>query len=81
MKNAGILNGDLVLVKKQETANRGDIVVALINGEATIKKYIPDGSKVILQPENDHYHPIVVTPDSGDFRIAGKVVGLMRRFA
>lgn len=81
MKNAGILNGDLVLVKKQETANRGDIVVALINGEATIKRYMPGGAQVILQPENETFKPIVVTHESGEFSIAGKVVGLMRRFA
>lgn len=81
MKDAGILNGDLVLVKKQETADRGDIIVAIVNGEATIKKYMPDGSQVILQPENENYQPIVVTFDIGEFRIAGKVVGLMRRFS
>ena len=80
MKNAGILNADLVLVKKQDSADKGDIIVAIINGEATIKRYIPEGPQVKLQPENENYQPIIVTPESGEFRIAGKVVGLMRRF-
>ncbi|MCB2229155.1 transcriptional repressor LexA [bacterium] len=79
MKNAGILDGDVVVVKKQETAVKGDIVVALINGEATVKRYLPQRSKVILQPANDNYQPIEVEKNSGDFRIAGKVVGLLRR--
>jgi repressor LexA len=80
MKNAGIFNGDLVLVKKQEIADRGDIVVAIIDGEATIKRYIPEGNHIRLQPENDSFEPIIVGQDVGEFRIAGKVVGLLRRF-
>ncbi len=81
MKDAGIHNGDLVIVKKQSEAIKGDIVVAIVNGEATIKRYMPESGKVILQPENDEFEPISVTPESGDFRLAGKIVGLMRRFA
>ncbi len=81
MKNAGILNGDIVLVKKQQDATPGDIVVALINGEATIKRYFKDAGQIRLQPENDSFKPILVTENSGEFQIAGKVVGLMRRFS
>lgn len=81
MKNAGILNGDLVVVKKQEDADRGDIVVAIVNGEATIKRYMPESGFIKLQPENDSFEPIIVGQDVGDFRIAGKVVGLLRRFS
>jgi repressor LexA len=81
MKNAGILNGDLVLVKKQEQADRGDIVVAIVNGEATIKRYMPERNHITLQPENDSFEPIIVGEDIGEFRIAGKVVGLLRRFS
>ncbi|MCH8027470.1 MAG: transcriptional repressor LexA [candidate division Zixibacteria bacterium] len=81
MKDAGIYNGDLVIVKKQSEASKGDIVVAIVDGEATIKRYLPGDGLIILQPENNEFKPITVTPESGEFRIAGRVVGLMRRFA
>jgi repressor LexA len=80
MRNAGIFDGDLVLVKKQDTATKGDIIVAIIGDEATVKRYFPEGGQIRLQPENDDFEPIIVKKRSGDFRIAGKVVGLMRRF-
>jgi repressor LexA len=79
MKDAGILNGDLVLVKKQRVAQKGDIVVAIIDGEATIKRYFPSVKSIRLQPENKDFKPIIVNKKSGEFRIAGKVVGLLRR--
>ena len=79
MKDAGILDGDIVLVKKQQVANRGDVVVALLNGEATVKRYFPESGKIRVQPENDDFDPIYIDKHSGDFKIAGIVVGLMRR--
>jgi len=79
MKDAGILSGDIVLVKKQKVAQKGDIVVAIIDGEATVKRYFPSEKSIRLQPENKDFEPIIVTKKSGDFRIAGKVVGLLRR--
>ncbi|MFH2049485.1 MAG: transcriptional repressor LexA [bacterium] len=79
MKDAGILNGDIVLVKKQRVAQKGDIVVAIIDGEATVKRYFPSEKSIRLQPENKDFEPIIVNKKSGDFRIAGKVVGLLRR--
>lgn len=79
MKDAGILDRDLVLVKKQAVARKGDIIIAIIDGEATVKRYFPEGSRIRLQPENDDFEPIIVDKRSGEFRIAGKVVGLMRR--
>ncbi|MDZ4724340.1 MAG: transcriptional repressor LexA [candidate division Zixibacteria bacterium] len=79
MKNAGILDGDLVLVKKQTVAQKGDIIVALVNEEATVKRYFSDGTTIRLQPENDDYEPIFINKMSGEFRIAGKVVGLIRK--
>ncbi|MFZ1682618.1 MAG: transcriptional repressor LexA [Candidatus Zixiibacteriota bacterium] len=79
MKNAGILDGDIVMVKKQSVAQKGDIVVALINGEATVKRYFPEGAQIRLQPENDDFEPILFKKGSGEFRIAGKVVGLLRK--
>jgi repressor LexA len=81
MRGAGIFDGDVVVVKKQEAADTGDIVVALIDGEATVKRYYPEGKTVRLQPENDAFAPILVNRHSGEFRIAGKVVGLLRRIA
>lgn len=80
MKDAGILNGDYVLARQQHTAEKGDIVVAILGEEATVKRYVPGLNKVTLMPENEAYEPIVVGRRSPSFRIAGKVVGLMRRF-
>lgn len=81
MIGAGILDGDVVVVQKQAEARKGDIVVAVVDGEATVKRYYPEGKQIRLQPENDDFEPIIVNRKSGDFRIAGKVVGLLRRFA
>lgn len=79
MKDAGILDGDLVLARQQERAERGDVVVALLGDEATVKYYHPDPDGIRLVPANDAYEPILVPPDSDEFHIAGKVVALMRR--
>lgn len=80
MRDAGILNGDLLLVRKQETAVRGEIVVAIIDGEATVKRYFPEAKRIVLHPENPAHEDIIVDRNSGEFLIAGKVVGLLRRF-
>ena len=80
MKNAGILDGDIVLARQQENAERGDIVVAQIGGDATVKHYAPEDGCIRLLPANEAFQPIVVPSDTADFSIAGKVVGLMRRF-
>lgn len=79
MRDAGILDGDYVLVKKQKSADAGDIVVAIIGEEATVKRYFPERGKVRLQPENDAFEPIWLDKNSPQLSIAGKVVGLMRR--
>lgn len=79
MRDEGIRNGDLVLVKKQETAHKGDIVVAVIGDEATVKKFYPDRNRVRLEPANPEFGPIIVDKDAPGFFIAGKVVGLLRR--
>ncbi len=80
MKDAGILDGDIVLARQQENAEKGDIVVALLGEEATVKRYQPSPEGIQLLPENDAFAPIIVPPDDENFSIAGKVVGLMRRF-
>ena len=79
MSGAGILEGDIVLVRKQQDAQPGDIVVAIIDGEATVKRFFPEGRRIRLQPENPAYEPIVVDGKEADVRIAGKVVGLLRK--
>jgi repressor LexA len=74
MKNVGILDGDLVVVRQQDTASDGDIVVALVGEEATVKRFFHESDHVRLQPENESMEPI----RSREVRIMGKVVGLMR---
>jgi repressor LexA len=78
MVGAGILDGDQVIVKQQVTAENGQIVCAMINGEATLKRFYKKGGLITLKAENEQYAPITVS--GGDFRILGKVVGLMRKF-
>ena len=79
MRDAGIFDGDYVLARHQGTADLGDIVVAIIGEEATVKRYYPEGNRIRLQPENDSFEPLLVDASDGEFRIAGKIVGLMRR--
>ncbi len=74
MINAGIFDGDLVLVQQQNTAQNGDIVVALIDDGATVKTFYKEEGFVRLQPENDTMDPIIVT----DVKILGKVIGVFR---
>jgi len=80
MKGAGILNGDYVIARYQPYADRGDIVVAVIDDEATVKRYYPKDRWVKLLPENEAYDPIVVDTTYPGFRLAGKVIGLFRRY-
>ena len=76
MKNAGILEGDQLIVRRQETAENGEIIVALIGEEATVKRYFHEADTIRLQPENDEYEPIYTR----DCQILGKVIGLYRRY-
>lgn len=76
MINAGIDPGDTVIVHRQATAETGDIVIAVIDDEATMKRYNPMGSQVILQSENHAYEPILM--DSTDVNINGKVIGVLK---
>jgi repressor LexA len=78
MIEAGILDGDWVIVKCQQTAADGEIVCALIDGETTLKRFYKSGDGVTLRAENKSYLPITVS--KGEFRILGKVVGLTRKF-
>ena len=76
MINAGILNGDYVLVQEQNTADNGDMVVALIEDGATVKIFYREEGVIRLQPENDFMDPIIVR----DITILGKVIGVFRFF-
>lgn len=76
MINAGIYNGDKILVQKQSHAKNGDYVVALIGEEVTVKTFFKENGHYRLQPENDTMEPIVVE----DLNIQGKVIGLFRMF-
>lgn len=76
MIDAGILDKDLVLIKQQSTANNGDIVVAMIGDEATVKTFYKEKTHVRLQPQNQFMDPIIV---KNDLSILGKVIGVFRR--
>lgn len=75
MIEAGILDGDLVLVKEQKSANNGDIVVALLEEEATVKRFFKESNRIRLQPENQFMEPIYTE----SMVILGKVIGLFRK--
>jgi repressor LexA len=74
MKNAGILEGDFVVVRPQDTAQEGDIVVALLGEEATVKRFFRETDHIRLQPENESMEPI----RSKEVKVLGRVVGLLR---
>lgn len=76
MINAGILDGDYVLVEQDATASNGDMVVALVEDSATVKTFYKEEGVFRLQPENDFMDPIIVKEVS----ILGKVIGVMRFF-
>ena len=79
MVEAGIFDGDFVLVKRQQSANKGEVVVAQIGDEATVKRFYPERKRVRLEAANPRYGPIVVDRNTPGFFIAGKVIGLLRR--
>jgi repressor LexA len=78
MKDDGILDGDFVVVRKQPTAENGQTVVAIVNNEATIKKYYKKKRNVELRPAHEGMESIVVK--QGDLRLQGKVVGVIRHY-
>jgi repressor LexA len=78
MIDEGIHDGDIVIVRRQTTAENGQTVVAMVEGETTIKKYYRRGGRVELHPANPQMRPIII--EWGDLHIRGVVVGLIRRF-
>ena len=79
MIDEGIRSGDYIIVESRETANDGETVVALVNGEATVKKFFrtPEG-QIRLEPANANMAPIIAKPE--EVKVQGVVVGLMRRY-
>jgi repressor LexA len=78
MIGAGIEDGDRVIIKQQSTAENGEIICALIDGEATLKRFFKNDGVITLKPENEQYAPIILS--RGEFRIVGRVIGLIRKF-
>jgi repressor LexA len=78
MIEAQISPGDLAIVRPQVTAENGDIVVAMLDGEATLKRFFRENDSVRLQPENSSLQPIILRPEDGEVRILGKVTGIIR---
>jgi repressor LexA len=78
MINAAICDGDLALVRPQPTAENRDIVVAMVDGEATLKEFYREQGHVRLQPRNPNMEPIIIKDGAGEVVIVGKVVGIFR---
>jgi repressor LexA len=78
MRDAGIFAGDYVVVHQQPVAHPGDIVVALVGDEATVKRFFPEDGRIRLQPEHPNMAAIYVHPDDATFRIVGKVAAVFR---
>ena len=78
MIDAGIMNGDKIIVRRQETAENGEIVVALVEDSATVKRFYRRNGQIILHPENESLSDMIF--NDGEVSILGKVVGLMRNY-
>jgi len=79
MITAGIFESDLVLVRPQKSADNREIVVAMLDGEATVKRFFRENGHIRLQPENPHMKPIIIRPEDGEVDIVGKVIGVYRQ--
>jgi repressor LexA len=78
MIDKGIFDGDLALVRSQPVATNKDIVVAMVDGDATIKSFFKEEDHVRLQPANNNMKPIIIRPEDGEVSIVGKVIGVYR---
>ncbi|KPJ61314.1 MAG: hypothetical protein AMJ46_02915 [Latescibacteria bacterium DG_63] len=79
MRDAGLLDGDIAVVRQQSHADSGDIVVALLGEEATVKRYVLSEGEIVLKPENKDYEPMIVKKGT-QFSVVGRVVGSIRRY-
>lgn len=80
MRDAGIFNGDYAIIRPQQTADNGEIVVALIDGEATLKRFYREEDHIRLQPENTSMQPIIVRAGEAETLIAGRLIKTVRFF-
>lgn len=78
MVEDGIFDGDLIVISKKERAENGDLVIALVNEEVTLKRFFRERDRIILKPANSNYKPIVVKED--EVKIQGIVLGLIRKY-
>jgi repressor LexA len=78
MIDAGIMNGDKIIVRRQQTAENGEIVVALVDDSATVKRFFRKDGHIVLHPENEALADMIFQPE--EVSILGKVVGLMRSY-
>jgi len=79
MKDAGVMDGDYVVIQEKQEPSRGDMIVALVNGEATLKRYYKEKDHIRLQPENATMDPIIVKPGT-PFEIQGACIGVIRKY-
>jgi len=78
MRDAGIFNGDFAIIRPQNTADNGEIVVAIIDGEATLKRFYMEPNRIRLQPENSEMKPIIIRPGEAETVIAGRLIKTVR---
>ncbi len=79
MKEIGILDNDIVVIRKRATAENGEVIVALIDGEATLKRFFRRGNNIVLHPENASFKDIII-PEGEDIQVVGKLVGVIRKY-
>ncbi|KAA0894216.1 transcriptional repressor LexA [Oryzomonas rubra] len=78
MINKGILDGDIVLIRPQQIASNGEVVAVMVDGDATLKQFFKEPGRILLQPANPNYAPIIIRPGEGEVSIVGKMIGLFR---
>lgn len=78
MKDAGIYDGDFILISKNNNPKNGDLIIALVDGEITLKKYFREGKKIKLQPANPSFRPLYIDEDK--IEVQGVVIGLIRKY-
>ena len=79
MTGMGILDGDIVVIRKKQSAENGEVVVVIIDGDATLKRFIKKDGKVFLHAENPAY-PDIVLSSASSIQVAGKLVGVIRKY-
>jgi len=81
MIEEGILSGDLVMVKKCDYVANGELAAILVDDEATVKRFYKESNRIVLQPSNKHYQPIIIEDGSAQCSVIGRIIGLMRSYS